>query len=372
MPDSATLRRSLRTAAAFVAFVAVPTAVVGWLLGLLLALSPEWDLSVYWTAGRNVLAGIDPYPPAEAHVLAGEHSFVYPAPTLALFVPLALLSFEVAAIVVTVLSFAAVGLALAALGVRDRRCYAAALFSPGVADAIGLGAFTPFLVLGVALLWRYRDRPAAAVPLAAALLVSKLFLWPLLVWLAVTRRTRTALGALALSLLASVAAWAAIGFDGFLAYPRILIVLADAVQEKSYSAVALGLALGLPEAAATAVAVAAGVAVLAAAIVLARRPDGGRSSLTAAIAASLLLTPIVWTHYFALLFVPIALSRQRLSLLWLLPLLMWISPEQSHGDPLKIGLCLGVALLVLGLCTARPSSRLPALATRRPARVESL
>lgn len=372
MPEPAKLRRRLRTAGAFAAFVVVPTALVGWLLGLLMALSPEWDLSVYWTAGRNVLAGIDPYPPADARVLAGEHSFVYPAPTLALFVPLALLPFEAAAVVVTVLSVAAVAGALAALGVRDRRCYAAALFSPAVADAVGLGALSPFLLLGVALLWRYRDRPAAAAPLAAALLVSKLFLWPLLVWLAVTRRTRTAFAALALAIGASAAAWAAIGFDGLLAYPRILAVLADAVQEKSYSAVALGLALGLPQAAATAVAVAGGAVALAATVVLARRADAGRSSLAAAIAASLLLTPIVWTHYFALLFVPIALFRQRLALVWLLPLLMWASPEQSHGDALKIAFCLGVALAVLALCAARPGSGLPALPTKRPARVESL
>lgn len=360
MPEREQLRRTLKAGGAFAAFVVVPTALVGWLLGLLMALSPESDLHVFWTAGRNVLAGIDPYPPAEARVLATELVFVYPAPTLALFVPLALLPFEAAAVVVTVLSFAAVALALAVLGVRDRRCYAAALFSPAVADAIGLGALSPFLLLGVALLWRYRDRPVAAVPLTAALLVSKLFLWPLLVWLAVTRRTWTALAGLVLTLATSVLAWAAIGFDGFVEYPRLLAALAETVQEKSYSAVALGLALGLPDAAATAFAVAAGAIALGAAVLLARRPDDGRSSLGAAIAAALLLTPIVWTHYFALLFVPIALFRQRLSLVWLLPLLMWVSPDQSHGQPLKILFCLAVALVALALATARSERGLAA------------
>ena len=40
-------------------------------------------------------------------------------------------------------------------------------------------------------------------------------------------------------------------------------------------------------------------------------------------------------HYLLLLFVPIALYRPRLSGLWFLPLLLWLTPSSnSHGDDL--------------------------------------
>ena len=41
------------------------------------------------------------------------------------------------------------------------------------------------------------------------------------------------------------------------------------------------------------------------------------------VAAALLLSPIVWLDYYAILAVPLAIVRPRLSVLWLLPLLTW-------------------------------------------------
>jgi len=41
------------------------------------------------------------------------------------------------------------------------------------------------------------------------------------------------------------------------------------------------------------------------------------------VAAALLLSPIVWLDYYAVLAVPLAIVRPRLSILWLLPLLTW-------------------------------------------------
>jgi len=84
--------------------------------------------------------------------------------------------------------------------------------------------------------------------------------------------------------------------------------------------------------------------------VLARRRDGDRLSLGAAIAAALLLSPIVWLHYFVLLLVPLALARPRLSAAWiLLPLPFWFATAngQSHGRAPLIALALATAAAML-------------------------
>ena len=59
-------------------------------------------------------------------------------------------------------------------------------------------------------------------------------------------------------------------------------------------------------------ALAAGGLALGAALAVGRRPDGDLPALVAALAASLLLTPILWPHYLAILLVPLG-SRGRAS-----------------------------------------------------------
>jgi hypothetical protein len=66
-----------------------------------------------------------------------------------------------------------------------------------------------------------------------------------------------------------------------------------------------------------------------------------------AVLASLVATPLLWLHYLLLLFVPIALYRPRLSGLWFLPLLLWLTPtSNSHGTTWRIVLALIVVAVV--------------------------
>jgi hypothetical protein len=66
-----------------------------------------------------------------------------------------------------------------------------------------------------------------------------------------------------------------------------------------------------------------------------------------AILASLVTTPLLWLHYLLLLFVPIAVYRPRLSGLWFLPLLLWVTPTtHSHGTTWRIALALAVVAVV--------------------------
>ena len=82
--------------------------------------------------------------------------------------------------------------ALWILGVRDWRCYVIALTSPVVVHGLYYGNLTIVMVLLVALAWRYRERARIAGLALGAAVAAKLFVWPLVVWLLLTRRFRAA------------------------------------------------------------------------------------------------------------------------------------------------------------------------------------
>jgi hypothetical protein len=75
-------------------------------------------------------------------------------------------------------------------------------------------------------------------------LATKFFLWPLVVWLAATRRRLAAVLACAIGALLLLLPWAAIGFDGMRDYPSLLRSLEDTVGEDSYTAYIVALDLG--------------------------------------------------------------------------------------------------------------------------------
>jgi hypothetical protein len=78
-----------------------------------------------------------------------------------------------------------------------------------------------------------------------------------------------------------------------------------------------------------------------------RGEDADRRAFSVAVVGSLLVTPLLWLHYFVLLFVPIALYRPRLSAVWFVPLLLWLTPvTQPQGNLWRICLALGIAALV--------------------------
>ena len=131
--------------------------------------------------------------------------------------PFAALPFATARSVFLLISALSIGGALALLGVRDWRCYGAAFLWIPVLGAVRLGTLTPLLTLGAAAAWRFRDRRLAAALVVGAVVVAKVFLWPLIVWLVATRRAATALLAGATAIGLTVVAWAALGFRGFLA-----------------------------------------------------------------------------------------------------------------------------------------------------------
>src|SRR5205814_8737007 len=119
----------------------------------------------------------------------------YPAPTIVVASPFALLPFTASAVLWDVLAAAALFAALRLVGVRDWRVYAVVFMSFPAAASLELAQIDAPLALGVALVWRWRHTSGIRFAVSlGALLVAKVFLWPLLVWAAVTR-WRHAVGA---------------------------------------------------------------------------------------------------------------------------------------------------------------------------------
>jgi hypothetical protein len=317
------------------------------------------DLDVFLRAAAKVVHGASPY------VYAADKTFAYPPFLAWLVAPLHPLSSSASGFVWTLLSLPMVGLALWLLELRDWRCYALAFVFLFTRSSIDLGTIEPLLLLAVAAAWHWRDRLLPTAGAVGIAIVLKLFLWPLAVWLALTRRWRAALGAVAFAVVVALVSWAAIGFAGLGDYPGVLRRLANDESTSSYSVVALGVRAHLPLIAARILAILVTLALLAGAAWVAR--DRQRTSrerdiatLTLMLAAALAASPIVWVHYFLLLLVPLALIRPRLSLLWFVPFAFEPLGEAAWpaGDARKLGLALAPTLVILGAAVIRADWKL--------------
>ena len=342
-------RARLVQLASWILFGALPAIVV--LLLFVSAIEDDavaFDFRVFYEAAEAVLDGESPYQDPEDENAVVARGYVYPPITALAVIPLTVLPVEVAGLLVMVLL---VGAALAipyVLGVRDWRCYGLLLLWPPVISAVQTGTVTLLLALGAALAWRYRDRTFVAAGAVGATLSLKLILWPLLVWQAATRRVVSAIPALAVGALLALGSWAAIGFTGLTEYPDVLRRLQDVVELDSYTLYVVALDAGASSTVARGIWLAVGVAVLAAVVAVARRGDE-RRAFVLAVAAALLLSPIVWLHYFALLAVVVALARPRLSLVWFVPLAMVITPGSGQPTPFETAATLAIAAVTVGL-----------------------
>lgn len=310
------------------------------------ARDPLQDFGIFRTAALAVFQGHSPYVAPTTASLAHFDKFVYPPVAALLFGPLAALPPGVGRVVMFIGCFAAVIWALRLLGVEDWRCYSIAVISAPAINSLALGAITSFLLLGAALAWRYRDNRVVAAVATAFTAVLKLFLWPLGIWLLATKRWRTAALSAGIGVLILLVGWAVIGFAGLRSYPTLVHVLQQIESPVSYSVIAL---LGLSGGAATAVTIFFSLAAAAAIWLAARGPGGDQRAFTVAVLASLLAAPLVWLHYYLLLYVPIALYRPRLSGLWLLPLLLWLTPTTHSGGTtwrIALALCVLAAVVV--------------------------
>jgi alpha-1,2-mannosyltransferase len=319
----------------------------------------------YLSAADAVLDGESPYPAVEGPALASQVAYVYPPLLGYLVVPFTVLPETVAAVLAAVLVAGLLLATLVVLGVRDWRCYGAMLLWAPTVNAVHMASASALLAFAAALAWRYR---AATWPLAGSIgfaIATKVILWPLLVWTLATRRIRATVLAVVLGGGITLALWATLSFDGLGRYPALMRRLTELEAEHSYSLVGAAAALGLGEAATRVVAALIGLALLVGCVVAARR-RADLASFTLALAASLALSPIVWLHYFVLLVVPLAVARPRFSAVWLLPLLLWLTPLNGNGEAIQPLLpTLVAAALIAVVLSSR--ERAPVRVRPRPA-----
>ncbi len=316
-----------------------------------------------WNASQDLLNGNSPYRPERidaiaAHVAAGGPAPrivelpVYPPVVMLLLTPFGLLPAAVANALFVALLVPLPAFALWLVGVRDVRCYAVTYACAPVLLGIEIGTLSPLLMLGLAAAWRWRERAAVVAVIVCALICAKLFLWPMVIWLAATRRWRAAGLSLAFTAAATLAGWAVIGFADITRYPGMLSQLSAVEQAQGYSPIAAAMALGAGGGLARAIAVAAGVLVLALTWRRGRTAGGDPGAFALAVCAALVLSPIVWLHYLALLIVPIAIRYRTLSWPWLVPLALWLTPaQQSVEHPWGIAVA-AVVLVVIAVRTS--------------------
>jgi hypothetical protein len=316
----------------------------------------------FWVAASRVIDGQNPYAPGWQHITAGV-AFPYPAFTSIAFIPLALMPHELADVVYTALNLAAVMLTLFILGVRDWRIFGLTFLSAPIVTAWQSANLTLVLALGIAFLWRARDRPVMSGFLVAALISLKPFVWPLALWLIATRRwAALAYGALWGAAI-NLVAWSVVGFSQLQAYRHVAGAVTRVMEHRGYSLLNLALHAGAGTTVSFFLTVALTVCVIGGCVIVARQgQEFGALSLS--LGAALLATPVLWTHYFGLLIVPLAIARPRLCLLWFMPMLLWLCPSTTP-DTWQIVLALGVGAATVASVASRPRGLTGAPASRR-------
>jgi hypothetical protein len=279
----------------------------------------------YWLAGHRVLNGLSPWIWSPKQFSDGV-AFVYPALSAVTFAPLALLPRDGTSVLFVLVCFALAPITLWLLRVRDPRVYVVTLISLPVFGGWQTANETLFLLLGLACLWRWRDRPVVAGFLAAAMLSLKPLMWPLVIWLLATRRWRASGWTLAWGVLLNLMAWSIVGFGQIKAFLHAASADTSDSWRTGFGVPALfsHLGLGLTSGCVAMLVLSAALVVLVCHTGL--RQHNEIRALTLTVALALVSSPLLWSHYVALLIVPLALLRPRFDWVWVVPLLLWVSP----------------------------------------------
>jgi hypothetical protein len=281
-------------------------------------------------AARHVVHGLDPYPsPHDPSVAAGT-AFVYPPLVAFASAPLLLVPASIAMWLVTVAMIACLFGALWLLGVRDWRCYTVVLLWRPVLFAVQTANVSLPLLLTVAIAWRYRNRARVAAVAIGAGIAAKFIIWPLLVWLLATRRYRAVRDSTVAAAVCVFVPWALIGFAHFARYNELGRQVTRIEAPHGYTVDALAARLGIGGAG-PALTLVLGLAILIACAIAGRRRTD-ETSFALAVVAVLLLSPIVWLHYFVLLAAIIAMTTKRFGPAWVAPILLWLCPTATHGN----------------------------------------
>jgi len=277
-----------------------PFGVVIAIVVLILPLSPAYDLNVFLQAGDAALHGRDIYPAIGTPAVYSGSSFVYPTVAVWPFVLLALLPAGLAGAIYFVVSACAVIAATALESARDHWIPVLVVGTAFTITGLQLGSLSPLLFVGAVCLWKLRERPAMFGLVAAPVIVSKLFLAPLLVWALLAKRYRAFAWATSLTVLLLAISFAT-GSLSLTGYLQLLSELGSHEAHAGYGLIGLLRNLSLTPLAAQAIALAVAAVLMATAYAHYRRARDERLLYSAGILCALLLTPVLWSHYLVLL-----------------------------------------------------------------------
>jgi hypothetical protein len=268
-----------------------------------------WDFHhELYPQAHAMLDGDNPYPPP-GHDPATGTNLVWPPLAAYLVAPLTALPPGAADPVMALLGIGVFGASLWTVGVRDWRVYGAFALWPPVFIEPGLSHLTPFVALLIAATWRARDARYASGVLVGLAVGLKLLVWPLGLWLASVGRMRAAVVAM---LVAGLSLLLVLPYTTLGDYTAALRALGRTYDQDSYTLFGLLAQAGASDAAAHTATLVLGIGLLV---------GTWRSrSFTLAVAAALVISPIVWLDYFALAAIPLAIVRPRLSPVWFVPL----------------------------------------------------
>ena len=306
--------------------------------------------NAYLSAAHAIAEGRSPYPAEGAWVIENDRAYVYPPTLAALLVPLTLLPEWLAVLLWTSLGVATIAGSLWLLAVRDVRVYAVACMWAPVYTAVQNGNASLLIMLLAAITWRFRDRAGAAGIAAGLAIALKLFVWPLIVWLLVTRRFRAAAVTTGSAVAFVAGSWALIGFEGIARYRSLIEELTRTALDLSHSITSVFVEVGLPRTAGIAASFVVGGLLLAACVRAARRDDE-LGALALALTAGLAIVPILWQHHLLVLLVPLAVARPRLSWPWFAFVPTWVCFLAGYGELWQQALVLSATAAVVVTCT---------------------
>jgi hypothetical protein len=201
-----------------------------------------------------------------------------------------------------------------------------AAFSFAVVRDMALGNVSVLLLLPLSMAWRWLDRPFGSIAQAVAISLRPM-LGIVLIWQMLRRRWRAVGWTIGAGLVLVLVTLPFVGVGGYVDYLTVLRNLSGVTGvEHNYDLSSTALMLGVSERIATLILL-SGYAIAVGAVLVSLRHDRELGFIVT-VTASLLLSPLLWDHYLAMLVLPAAFLAQR-GLAWglLLPLASWLPSE---------------------------------------------
>ncbi|MDA8196257.1 MAG: glycosyltransferase family 87 protein [Actinomycetota bacterium] len=339
------------------------TAVVGLVAATLVSVHliasvNQADLQVFIRAGRSVLEGRSPYPKLGSGAVYAGNSFVYPYLVALAFAPLSLLGtywgpffFELISIASL---FGAVLVFSSTLRSKWRDdltaklvLFALVLVASPTLISLQMGTLTPLLLGGIAILWSNRDRSFIASFVVTALAFTKVYLLVIGIFFILSQRYRAVFATAFFTALAVVANFmlSPLSPSG---YYRLLSQLARHESTQGYSLINALVSLNLSKAVSYAILGAIFIATMGFWRRMPRIFRRDESTFLIAIALMLLATPILWSSYLPLLFVPMVLIVSSVSFLAMLTYVAstMVTPDRA-GVPFLLLQFMAISILWL-------------------------